>query len=343
MKTGFIGLPFSGKSTIFEAVTGRIIAERGKKEDTLAAVKVPDIRVDGLSELYKPRKITYASVTFLHPAGAGRETGGIDTAALTAVRSCDTLIHIIRNFDFPGLPAPDISRDHARVEEELIFSDLVTVEKRLERLEQDKRKNRWIDPEEEVLLRRCLTLLEEGMPLRKEPALTVSPLLKGYGFLSAKPKLVIYNNADEDTSVPPGGSVPGSGPHLVIRGRIERDIARMPEADKEAFLKEYGISEPAVHRLIRRSYQLLGLISFFTVGADEVKAWTVRENTPAVLAAQTIHSDISKGFIRAETVACNDLLGAGSYANARKNGTVRLEGKTYPVSDGDIMDFRFNV
>ena len=217
------------------------------------------------------------------------------------------------------------------------------VEKRIERIESDKKKGRKIDEDEYALLRSSLGILEAGNSLRDIPELASSPLLRGYTFLSAKPVLVLFNNADEDDVFPDWVKTEKKLNAIVVRGALEMELATMSPEDTAEFLTVFDIHDIARHRVIQRSYELLGLISFFTVGEDEVKAWTVKKGTIALDAADVIHSDIKKGFIRAEVLAYDDLIKSGSYQEAKKGGLVRLEGKEYPVKDGDIIYFRFNI
>ncbi len=339
MKLGLVGLPGAGKTTLFEALTKTETMPGQKSEDRLAAIHVPDHRVDTLSDWYRPRKTIYAQVNYFLPARGEKKDR---ENQWNAVKECDALIHVVRNFDFPGLPAPDPRRDVVAMEEEFILSDLVVAEKRRERIAADKQRGKKIDPNEAALLEEVQVLLENGTPLRRNPVIAESPLLRGFSLVSAKPVLTLINNADEDPAIPEGVSPEDEG-QMVVRGRLEHEISRMSVEEAEDFLAEFAIPEPATDRAVRRSYHILGLISFFTVGEDEVKAWTIRKGTPAVQAAGVIHSDIQKGFIRAEVIGYDDLIRAGSYAAARKMGLTRLEGKTYEMVDGDIVNFRFNV
>ncbi|HDQ44201.1 MAG TPA: redox-regulated ATPase YchF [bacterium] len=344
MKLGIIGLPLSGKTTLFEALTRTPPDPAKKAENRIATVEVPDERIDVLSRMYNPRKTIHARVEYFLPGtSGGKESRSGGESPWNAVRACDALIHGVRNFSLPGAAYPDPGRDFRKLDEELTFSDLVVVEKRLERLEAERKRGRDTDREEHDLLDRCKTLLESDTPLRRDGELAAAPKLRGYTFLSAKPVLVLVNNEDDDENPPEPGSIPEGKTCVAIRGRIEHEISRMSPEDAVDFLKEYHIAEPATFRVLRESFRVMGLISFFTVGEDEVRAWPIPAGTAAVDAADVIHSDIRKGFIRAEVVSYADLMEAGSHAEARKKGTVRLEGKTYPVKDGDIINFRFNV
>jgi len=345
MKLGIIGLPGAGKSTLFAALTKIMPDDTGHKpEDRLGTIRVPDERVDRLSAMYTPQKTIYAQIEYLLPFIAAQKPGQKgDETAWTTVRTCDALIHVLRNFKGYGGEAPTPLADFAGFNEEMIFADLIVVEKRLERLALDQKRGKKIDPEELRLLNECKEMLEKDKPLRHNSGLALAPQLKGFTFLSGKPMLVLFNNADDDESLPEIDDIFENEKFLAIRGGLENELAQMDEEDAREYLAEFNISTSAMDRMITLSYELLGLVSFFTVGPDEVRAWTIKKGTLAVDAAEVIHSDIKKGFIRAEVVAYNDLMEAGSYKEARQKGTVRLEGKTYPVQNGDIIEFRFNV
>jgi GTP-binding protein YchF len=345
MKLGIIGLPGAGKTTLFEALTKIILDESAHKpEDRLGTIKVPDGRVDHLSTMYKPKKTIFAQIEYLLPYIPPQKPGQKgDETTWTNVRTCDALIHVLRNFKGFGGEEPSPLEDFARLNEEMIFADLLVVEKRLERLELDKKRGKKADPEELKLLNECKELLEKEMPLRHNPELASSPGLRGFTFLSGKPMLILFNNEDDDESLPETGDTLAGEQSLAIRGGLELELAQMDDEEAQEYLTEYNISTSAMDRMIALSYELLGLVSFFTVGDDEVRAWTIKKDTLAVDAAEVIHSDIKKGFIRAEVVSYDDLMAAGSYKEARQRGTTRLEGKTYPVQDGDIIEFRFNV
>lgn len=340
---GLIGLAQAGKKTMFEALTRTAIPREQRMENRLGTIHVPDSRIDHLSSMYGPRKTTYAQVRYFLPGQAGKgETSGVESPWVR-VRDADALIHVVRNFQGPGMEPPDPGANIVEMEQELVLADLMVVEKRLERLDVEKGRGRSVDPEEHALLVRCRDSLEAGHPLRRDSGLANSPVLRGFTFLSAKPMLLLFNNDDEDDAVPGNVPLPAGVEGMAVRGKLEHEIVQMEEEQSSVFFAEYGIGESAMDRVIKKSYALLGLISFFTVGEDEVRAWTARRETPAVDAAEVIHSDIKKGFIRAEVVHYDDLLTAQSYAEARRRGTVRLEGKAYTVKDADIIDFRFAV
>jgi hypothetical protein len=344
MKLGIVGLAGCGKSTLFEALTRAAGGESQHGNQRLGTVKVPEARIDWLSRLYQPRKTTFAQVEYLLPglASGGRERK-TEGPAWSQTRDCDALIHVVRNFGLPGGAPPRPRADFLNLDQEFILADLGVVEKRQERLAADRQRGRKIDSEEAAVLDLCRQALEGELPLRRRPELVRAPSLRGFGLFSAKPVLVLVNNGEDDPELPELGGLALQERCLAVRGKLEHELAQMDADEAAAFLAEYGIAVSAMDRVIQSSYELLGLMAFFTVGEDEVKAWTIRRGTPALEAAGEIHSDIKKGFIRAEVVACADLKAAGSYAEARKRGTVRLEGKTYSVQDGDIINFRFNV
>lgn len=346
MKLGIVGLAGVGKATIFQALTHKQIPPGMRAETQLGAIRVPDERVDALARLYQTRKLVHAQVEYLLPGlGSAKADGAGANEQLVwnQVRECDALIHVVRNFSAYGLPEPDVNGDFRTLEQELILADLMVVEKRLERLNLDKRRGKKINAEELSLLTESLRLLEDEVPLRNDPQIASAPALRGFAFLSAKPALVLFNNADDDEAPPQNSQLAESDNCVVIRGKLEEELGQMTAEEAAEFLAEFNINASARDRVLQASYRLLGLISFFTAGEKEVHVWTVAENTPALHAAGAIHSDMEKGFIRAEVVAYDDLMTAGSYAEARKSGTVRLEGKTYLVKDGDIIVVRFNV
>ena len=345
MKLGIIGLPGSGKSTLFEALTKIVANDMAlKHEDRLGTIKVPDNRVDQLSSMYSPKKTIFAQVEYLLPYMTMQKPGQQrDETVWSNVRTCDALLHVVRNFKGFGDEQAVPLEDFTSLNDEMIFADLLVVEKRIERLGLDKKRGKNVDPEEVRLLESCQEILEQEKPLRSNPELASAPQLKGYTFLSGKPMLVIFSNEDDDVSMPASENSFQNEKCLALRVRLEHELSQMEPEEAQEYLEEYGITTSAMDRMISLSYELLGLISFFTVGPDEVRAWTIKKNTPAVDAAEVIHSDIKKGFIRAEVVAYDDLMEAGSYKEARLRGTTRLEGKTYLVQDGDIIEFRFNV
>jgi len=340
MKLGIIGLPRSGKSTIFEALTQNILPEDRKGENQIGTIRVPDKRLDVLDDMYKPKKKVCAQVEYFLPNILRQKK---DQKIWNQVRDCDALIHVVRNFGGYGFEKPAPYEDFKEIDQDLILTDLMVIEKKLEHAGLEHKRGKKADPEELSLLNRCLKNLEKEIPLRKNPDLASSHLLRGYAFLSAKPMLVLFNNEDDDDGIPEIPDLTTQENCMVIRGKLEQELAQMSDEEAREFLSEFNITASAMDRVIQRSYELLGLISFFTLGKDEVRAWTVKKDTPAIDAADVIHSDMKKGFIRAEVVSYDDLISAGSYPEARKKGVVRLEGKTYAVQDGDIMEIRFNI
>jgi len=348
MRLGIVGLPQSGKSTLFDALTGK----RGEEADSapslsdpkMATVTVFDERVDFLNKIYQPKKTTYAKIEYLLPSQIpGSPSSGSEGDVWNQIRVCDALLNVVRNFEGPGGVPPELEKDFWQSEEEMILNDLVVVEKRMERLELDKKRGKKPEKDEDSLLRSCHELLEKGKPLRNSPELAFHPSLRGFTFLSAKPMFVIINNDDEDEALPEWRIRPENIEFVVVRGRLERDIAAMSPEEAEEFLEAYHIQESALDRVIKGSYRALNRISFFTVISDEVRAWSIPAGQLALEAAGAVHSDMKKGFIRAEVLSFQDLKAYGTFQEAKKAGVVRLEGKEYEVKDGDIINFRFNV
>jgi ribosome-binding ATPase len=361
MKIGIIGLPNSGKTTVFNALTGgnaeTATYSSGQLEPNIATVKVPDERLNTLAEMYKPKKITFADVQYIDVAGLSgdRKGGGLPAAFLNYIAQVDALLHVVRAFEDAGVPHPEGSVDPARdietVDLELMFSDMAIIERRLQRIEPEIKKMTGKEKELRVQERDVLTRLQAGLeantPIRdQELSAEEAKMLRGFQFLSAKPLLIVINVGEAQLNQDVAGTIQyqhQKAALVQLAGKVEAEIAQLDAADAELFLADLNISEPARDRVIELSYKLLGLISFLTAGPDEVRAWTILQNTPAVEAAGAIHSDIQRGFIRAEIVAFDDLVAAGSMAEAKKRGTVRMEGKTYIVKDGDICNYLFNV
>ncbi len=360
MHIGIIGLPQSGKTTIFNALTRGTVAtpafgSSGRMEVHTASVYVPDERVDRLSAMYKPKKTTYAQVHYKDIAGLAKglgESGGLAGPLLNEMSQNDALLHVVRAFADPNVLHPEGSVDPARdvdlVEIELMLSDMIVINKRLERVRERVGKGgKPTEVEalkaEQALLDRLMAALEAETPLRE---LDIAPedekLLRGFNLLSQKPMLVVLNT-DDDADETVASQIPSRPLREVIalRGKLEAELAQMEPADAADFLAEFGIAEPSLSRVIHLSYKLLKVQSFFTVGEDEVRAWTIPVGASAVEAAGAIHTDLARGFIRAEVIGYADLIGAGSMAEARKHGTFRLEGKEYVVKDGDIVHIRF--
>lgn len=357
LRAGLFGFPAAGKTALFQLLTSAREAPRpgGKAEANVGVSRVPDERLDRLTALFNPRKHVPATVEFADVAGAGAQTGAKALLDLAPFRNADALLHVVRMFRDPAIPHPsgtvDAARDVRAMEDELILADLGVVERRLERLERDMKKgaSAELKREQEILVQ-CRAALEGAQPLR---ALTFGPddakRLRGFQFLSAKPLLLVLNLDEEDlpkadSAVALAGIesfMSGAATRAVpICAKIELEIAQLDPADAAAFMADLGLKESGLDRVIRASYDLLGYISFFTVGEDENRAWSIPRNTSAVLAAGEIHSDISRGFIRAEVVRYDQLLARGTLAACRDHGELRLEGKEYIVQDGDIINFR---
>ena len=341
MKLGIIGLPRAGKSTVFDALTQNITGPEHKGQDRIATVRVPDDRVDALSRMVNPQKTIYAQVEYFLP-GLKKDSPS-ESSPWTAVRDCDALLHVIRNHAVYGFDEPSPAQDFSQLDQDLVLADLVVAEKRLERIALDHKRGKKMDPEEYDLLTACRDCLEDEIPLRNKPQLASAHRLRGFTFLSAKPVLILFNNEDDDDRLPNIEHLVAAEECLVIRGKLEQELAQMSPDEAAEFLTEFNIPTSAMDRVIRQSYALLDLISFFTIISNEVRAWTIKKGTQALEAAGHIHSDMQKGFIRAEVISFENLMAAGSYNEAKKKGTVRLEGKTYEVQDGDIIQFRFNI
>jgi hypothetical protein len=356
MKTGIIGLPQVGKTSLFKILTKAKLDDRGhSREAHIGVARVPDERLDKLSALYSPKKTTYASVEFVDVAAIGQEALK-ETAFLASLRQVDALIHVLRAFEAESIPhvGPiDPLRDIRNVEFDLMVSDLTQIEKRLERVEKDLKKMRTAELEREhALLVRSKEALERELPLRElEMTPEEKKLIKGFMFLSQKPILYALNigesatlGADLEAAVSrfkldEVAHRPNAGA-TAICGKVEAELAEMDDEEAAEFLGSYGLGESGLTRLIRKSYELLGLVSFFTAGEDECRAWTVPVGSKAPQAAGAIHTDLEHHFIRAETIRWDNLLAAGSEAAARAKGTLRLEGKEYIVRDGDVLNIR---
>ena len=354
MKIGIIGLAACGKTTLFNALTGSGAATGGygASHANVGAAPVADARVDALSVIFKPRKTVRAAVNFVDAPGVGdADAAGRAEAIPQALEGADALLALVRAFEDAGVPhskeSVDPARDLADVRLDLILRDLSVVERRLDRLARLARVKK--DPAEEAeraLLRRIRAGLEEGRPilsmgLDEEESRSV----KGFGFLSAKPLLAVANVGEDQLEAGAevfSSAMEGSAP-MALAARLEEELAQLPDEERAAFLADYALESSALDRVVQASFALLNLRCFFTVGEDEVRAWPIPAGTVALHAAGTIHSDLERGFIRAEVVSYADFMEAGSLAAARSRGTLRLEGKDYEVQDGDIMHVRFNV
>jgi hypothetical protein len=354
MRLGIIGLPQSGKTTVFNALTRGdlpITTSGGRFEVHTAVVDVPDERVERLSALFKPEKTIHAKVTYADIAGLEGGAGAISGALLNQLTQMDGLLHVVRCFENASVPHPagsvEPGRDIAAMDGELLINDLIAVERKLERLTEERKKGGGRDKvtieRELALFERMQAHLSEEKPLR-DFAFSAEDdrTLSGYGLLTRKPLLLLLNLGD-------GQDAPAiEYPHqhsasVALQGKLEMEIAQLPPDEAQAFLEDYGISEAGLSKVIRLSYDLLGLLSFFTVGEDEVRAWTIARGANAHEAAGAIHSDLQKGFIRAEVIPWDELLALGGLSEARAKGKLRLEGKDYILQDGEIMHVRFHV
>jgi GTP-binding protein YchF len=343
VKVGLTGFPGSGKSTVFAALTG-LSPEAPDRRPRIGTIKVPDARVDVLASIYHPKKTTYAEMAFIDfpPSHDATRRQVLDEAAVIALRDADALVEVVRGF--PDLAGAAAEADVEAFEAELVLADLATVERRLERLRKEGRKDRDVD-----LFERLQGWLESEKPLRTlDLSEDARASLSGFAFLSLRPRLIVLN-VDEARVVEPipeavaerarraGAEV------LALSARVEAEVAELDEADRPAFLEALGLDAPARDRFIHSSYALLDLIVFLTTGEDECRAWPIRRGTVARKAAGKIHSDIERGFIRAEVVAFEDFRALGTEAKCREAGKLRLEGKDYVIQDGDIVHFRFAV
>ncbi|MGA2975779.1 MAG: DUF933 domain-containing protein [Spirochaetia bacterium] len=350
METVIIGLARSGRTTIFNALTGQAAvtgdAGGGKKQAYLSEVKVPDDRLDRLAALYSPKKLTHASVLFKDLPLEHDQEGGITAASLADVRRADAVAIIIRAFESDAVAHPlkgsTPLRDLRKVMDSLVFGDYEIAEKRLARLDKEAKR----DGREYHLLRQIVERLGAGKPLGAGfISAEDQKIFAGFGFLTAKPLFVILNTGEK--TIPHEdllAEAAGAGIDMsAIRGDMEMEIAQLPLEDQKDFLRDLGLEEPAKNRFLRHVYSTLHLVSFFTVGEDECKAWSIKQGIPAVGAAGEIHSDLAKGFIRAEVASWRDVLEYGDFAGAKKANKLRLEGKEYVVQDGDVLLIRFNV
>jgi GTP-binding protein YchF len=359
LRAGLIGFPASGKTALFQLMTSAREAPRpaGRQDANVGVSRVPDERLDKLTELFKPKKHTPATVEFADMGGtAGARTGAAALLDVAPFRNADALLHVVRMFRDPAVPhaagSVDPARDVRTMEEELILADLGVVERRLERLERDLKKssgNAELRKEQELLIA-SRALLEDGKALR---TMELQPedarRLRGFQFLSSKPLLIVLNLDEADLGAA-DRAVELAGIQAYVQGRntravpicakIELEIAQLDPGDAAAFMADLGLRESGLDRVIRASYELLGYISFFTVGEDENRAWSIPRGTHAQAAGGEIHTDIQRGFIRAEVVRYEHLLARGSIAACRDHGELRLEGKDYVVLDGDVINFR---
>ncbi|MBU1262773.1 redox-regulated ATPase YchF [bacterium] len=366
MKLAIIGLSNSGKTTIFNALTGQLLETTTYPtqggEPNFGIVKVPNERVDRLSEIYKPKKSTYATIEYIDYLGITKGDALQNRKVFNLIKDVDAIVHCVRAFTDESVPHPlnevNPFRDIDALEFELIFEDLEFIEKRLERMAEGAKRGKNPNDAEKELLLKCKDSLTKEIPLRKisfndQEQKVIKPLQ----FISIKPEVILLNIGEEDLNTDrEQGLLTGarkyfkekykdsqSLPCLTLCGKIEMDIAQLSIDEAKAFLDDLRIEEPALNRLINLSYDLLSFVSFLTVGEDEVRAWTITKGTDAVKSASKIHSDIERGFIRAEVIGFDDFILAKTMVVAKDKGLLRLEGKTYQVRDGDIINFRFNV
>jgi GTP-binding protein YchF len=355
MRLGIIGLPQSGKTTVFNALTRGdqpVAMSGGRFEVRTAVVDVPDERIERLVELFHPKKTTYAKVTYADITGleGGSGKDGFSGPLLNQLSQMDGFLEVVRVFEDASVPHPagsvDPCRDIAAIDTELLLQDLIAVERKLERLASERtrggREKAQVE-RELALFEKLNATLSEEKPLRDvELSAEEEKLLSGYGFLTRKPILLLLNLSEGQ--IAPEVSCPYKRCSVArLQGRLEMEIVQLPPEDARLFMSEYGIEEPGLNKVIRLSYDLLGLQSFFTVGEDEVRAWTVRCGASAFESAGVIHTDLQKGFIRAEVIPYQELIALGGLTEARAKGKLRLEGKEYIVQDGEIMHVRFNL
>jgi ribosome-binding ATPase len=355
MKTAIIGLPMTGKTSLFTILTGVHQETRiGSTSARTGVSRVPDARLEALGAFFEPPKVTHATVEYVDMPSISKESLR-DPASVANLRNVDAFAHVVRVFADESVPhekgSVDPMRDVDDLETELILSDLVVVEKRLERLEKDRKKikNPELDREYELLVQ-CKTVLEENRPLRElDLDADNEKRIRGFQFLSQKPMLFVLNLGEEDSAKlhereqefrnGPLGARTRTAISAVC-GKIEAELAELPRAEQQDYLASYGLNESGLERLITATYSLLGLMSFLTAGEDECRAWTIPQNSHAVKAAGAIHSDFEKKFIRAEVINWKALIDLGGYAGARDKGQLRLEGKEYIVKDGDVLVIR---
>ncbi|MBD3426985.1 MAG: redox-regulated ATPase YchF [Candidatus Omnitrophica bacterium] len=351
MKLGIIGLESSGKTTVFNALTGaeKEVGSFGKIEAHLAVVKVPDERLDWLSNLYKPKKTVHATIEFVDIPGSINDSS--DPKVIASAREVEAFVFVLRAFENPNVPHPmetiDPQRDFEQIKTGLIVADMSIAEKRIERLDKSVSKGAGTEEEKTELaaLRKVMEKLLEELPA-SEAELTEAEekTVRSFQFLTLKPYLTLLNVSDNALkSTETTDNVKDLPSCMAMSANIEMEIRKLDEEDREDFLEDLGIEELSLNSFIRKAYETLGLICFFTVGEDEVRAWTIPRGLTAVKAAGKIHSDLERGFIRAEVFSFEDLKDAGSEREVKNAGKFRLEGKDYVVKDGDILSIKFNV
>lgn len=365
MKLSITGLSNSGKTTIFNALTGKnIMASHYPSiggEPHIGIVKVLDSRIEKLSEFFRQKKLVYPTVEYIDYVGINTKDTAQNIKIFDLLRDSDAIVHVVRAFDDEYIrhPLGEVNpiRDINNVEAEILFQDFELAEKRLERMKEASKKGKKPDEAQRKLMLKCKEALEKDMPLRRvfftEDEIKI---MRTFQFVSMKPEIIVLNIGEKDINstkeadlqrdalryfIDKGISEKVSA--VTICGKIEMELAQMSPIDAQVFLDDMGIAEPALKKLIHLSYKLLGLISFITIGDDEIKAWTIRNGTSALKAAGKVHSDIERGFIKAEVIGYDDFISCGSITAARDKGLLRVEGKTYVVKDGDMINFRFNV
>lgn len=361
MKIAIIGLANAGKTTIFNALTGQnletTIYPTQNEEPHIGMVKVPDLRINKLVDIFKPKKTTFATVEYIDYIGLTKGDMEQNRKVFDLIKDADAIVHVVRGFEDESvmhpLDAVNPRRDAETLELEMIFGDLDLVDKRLKRMEEGLKRGKKPDETEKKILVKCKELLEKEKPLRDiEFNEEDQKSMRHLQFMSIKPEVVALNVSEADLNSQKTETLMtelkayyhGNNVNLLnLCGKIEMEIAQLSAEEARVFLDDLGIEEPALNRLIHVSYDLLGLISFLTCGEDEVRAWTINKGMNAQKAAGRIHSDIERGFIRAELVSYDDFIAHGGMSGARDKGLLRLEGKTYEVKDGDIINFRFNV
>ena len=359
MQIGIVGLPYSGKSTLFSALLSNKADEREYKSKHIAergVINVSDERLDRLTKMYNPKRKVHAIVEYIKVPGLDPQNkNGLSPEFFARLKTVDEIVLVIRDFENEMYPHPsgaiDPHRDIEFALSEFILSDMLILERRIEKLVKQLKKVQSADDERELqLLKKCRDALESEKPLRMISFNEEEKKrLKGYQFLTLKPLLILLNIGEDKLSGADNiekayrDYVEKMVMVMAMCLKVESEIADLDEDDREMFLEDLGVGEPAMYRLVRKSYDLLGLISFFTVGEDECRSWTIKSGMNAQRAAGAIHSDLERGFIRADVVAYQDLLEHGSLAACRTKGALRLEGKEYIVRDGDVMEIRFNI
>jgi len=364
MKLALAGISGSGRTTLFNSLTGRDAATAGygasEAKPNVAIIKVPDRRIDELARIFKPKKSTHAKIQYMDYVGLTRGDAAQNAKVIKFIKDSDALVYVLRGFEDEQVAHPlgdiDPVRDFETLETELLLLDLDLAEKRLRTMDESSRRGWPPKKEERAAILKCKDALENEVPLRwLEFDDTEERALRGLNFVSRLPLMVVINVSESDLESERsslwreairnkvGRWMENPVTPIVLSGKIEMEIARLAPEDAADFLKDLGVCVSARERMIEESYGMLGLISFLTVGEDEVRAWTIRKGLVARTAAGKIHSDLEKGFIRAEVISYDDLVEAGSLSAARSKGLLRLEGKTYVVRDGDVIDFRFNL